>query len=216
MSMALPDSITKDQHYKNRIVTISSVEEIPEQWRKSPIEQLIEFINFGKPIPDADHPRLLISACIDYRFSVAVPHGFAYVIRCAGGRLLGSEFAVAYCLSRGVKHIVLLGHNDCGMTKVPHHAEPMIKALVNEGWDKDRAEEFVMMRASQYAISDEVDALEKEYRRLKRLFHKVTIAPLIACLAEKKLYLPSWYNANSYNDETHTHGVSDKEILALS
>jgi carbonic anhydrase len=101
---------------------------------------------------------------------------------------------LVYALVKGVHHVALLGHNDCGMTKVAHYKDGVIAVLVEQGWPKDRAEHYVMQQGVRYAISDELEALQLEYVRLRRLFPKVEIAPLFADIADGKLYLPKSYD----------------------
>lgn len=141
---------------------------------------------------------------------------FAYVIRRASGRLYGSEFSLAYILSRGVRHICLVGHNDCGMTKIEENKESMINALVEQGWHKDCASEFINMQASRYAMSDEIDALKAEYTRLRRLFKRVEIAPFLVCLSAAKLYIPNWYFELDEKQMTNRADVADDDIVLFS
>ena len=72
-------------------------------------------------------------------------------MRQASGRLTGAEFTVAYVLTKGVRHLALIGHNDCGMTKVHEHSAAMESALVQQGWDADRARDYVTMNGPRYA-----------------------------------------------------------------
>lgn len=188
-----PLGVTQSIKFNTRLTSIDSMDDIPEHWRNSPISALIESHNFGKEIEVTGEPKLLISTCIEFRYRPAVPSAYAYVIRRASGRLLGSEFSLVYALSKGVKHVVLIAHNDCGMTKVSSHRPGMIAALVDQGWDSERADEFVNMHAGRYHIEDEVDSLKREFYRLKRLFKKVEIAPLFVSLSSQRLHIPNWY-----------------------
>lgn len=185
--------VTSNPLYRGRLVPIETESDVPERWRGSPIETLILANNFEKPIETTGDPHLLLITCIEFRYQPKLPASFAYVIRRAGGRLIGSEFSLAYAMAKGVRHIALVGHNDCGMTKVAENRQPMVDALVEQGWYKDRAEDFVDMHASRYAITDELDSLKREYLRLRRLFHKIEIAPLFVSLANGKMYMPGWY-----------------------
>lgn len=209
--------VTQNIKFSTRLTRVEKPEDIPERWHNSPISDIIGAHNFNRQIAVTGEPKMLISTCIEFRFRPEVPSMFAYVIRRASGRLIGSEFSLVYALSRGVKHVVLIGHNDCGMTKVSHHKPAMIDALVYQGWDRERAEEFVTMHAGRYHIEDEVDSLRKEFVRLKRLFHNVEIAPLFASLASNKLHIPNWY-MDYLKDPSTIDGngqVSPQELLML-
>lgn len=209
--MAIPQSLDSDPRYKGRLVEIAEPEDVPEHWKGTPIEEFILSENFRRPIRPDDTPKLLLVTCMEFRYALPIPSMYAYVIRRASGRLVGSEFSVGYVLSRGVRHIVLIGHNDCGMTQIPLHKANMIDALVDEGWNRDRAEEYVTYHAARHAIDDEIDALEREYFRLKRLFKRVRIAPLFVCLSNTKLYLPKWYV--TYIEEGRKSPVHDAETM---
>lgn len=185
--------VTRDPRYHGRLAPIDSEKDIPERWHNSPIETLILSQNFDQAIETTGDPQLLIATCIEFRYQPKVPSAFAYIMRRASGRLVGSEFSIAYTMAKGVQHIALVGHNDCGMTKVAEHKDAMVNALVEQGWYKDRAEDYVTMNSSRYAITDEISSLKREYLRLRRLFHKVEIAPLFISLANSKMYLPAWY-----------------------
>lgn len=185
--------VTRDPRYYGRLSPIEAACDIPDRWKGTPVETLILSQNFGNEIKPSGIPELVIATCIEFRYQPRVPSEFAYIMRRASGRLNGSEFSLAYTMAKGVKHLALVGHNDCGMTKVAENKQAMIDALVDQGWYKDRAEDYVTVNASRYAITDELDSLKNEYFRLRRLFPKLEIAPLFISLATSKLYLPGWY-----------------------
>jgi carbonic anhydrase len=178
----------------NRLKAIKNVGDIPMRWSGTPIEKLIKAHNFDETIEPSTKPELFISTCIDFRLNPKVPPYFAYESRRANGRLIDAEFMLVYGLVKGVRHVVLLGHNDCGMTKVAHYKDGVIAVLVDQGWPRDRAEHYVTQQGVRYAIADELEALQLEYVRLRRLFPKVEIAPLFADIADGKLYLPKSYD----------------------
>jgi carbonic anhydrase len=143
------------------------------------------------------------------------------MMRRASGRMIGSEFSLAYTLAKGVKHLALIGHNDCGMTKVAEHKDSMIDALIEQGCHRDRAEDYVIMHAALYAITDEIDSLRSEYMRLRRLFRKLEIAPLFLSLANSKLYIPGWYFQMLVAGKVDVplgaeSSVPDEDLLTLS
>jgi carbonic anhydrase len=218
--MPLPKPLHLDDKYADRIVSIPSSGDIPQIWKNTPIENLILAENFGRPIPASHEPQMLIATCIEFRYSLPIPSMYAYVIRRASGRLIGSEFSLAYILSRGVEWCALIGHNDCAMTRVDEHKGEMVNSLVNEGWARERAEEYVAYHAARYSIHDELDALEREYTRLKRLFKRLKIAPLFVCLSDTKLYIPKWYNDMLERGENPEEfaadpDVPDEELLSI-
>lgn len=212
--------VTHNPHYSGRLFPIDVANDVPERWHGTPIETLILSHNFEHVIESTGEPQLLIATCIEFRYQPKVPPSFAYVIRRASGRMVGSEFSLAYTLAKGVRHLALVGHNDCGMTKVAEHKQAMIDALVEQGWYPDRAEDYVSMHASRYAIKDELDSLKHEYLRLRRLFRNLEIAPLFLSLANSKMYMPAWYFHMLVSDEVNKPVgedslVPDEDLLTL-
>lgn len=192
-------SATTSITFGSRIKAIKSREDLPKKWHDSPIEELIGAHNWEKPIErkSATTPSLLLVSCIEFRFQPEIPSYFAYVIRSAGGRLshmAGSEFALSYILAKGVRHVAMVGHNDCGMTKVYQFKPQLVQALVDQGWEPERAQRFIDDNADKFAISDEIDSLEQEYLRLKESFNNIEIAPLFVSLSSKRLHLPLWFS----------------------
>jgi len=141
---------------------------------------------------------------------------YAYVVRTAGARLNGSELVLGYALSRGVKHILLISHNDCGMTKIREHRRAIIQAFATQGWSYKSAEAFVNAKAKQFAIDDELEALKLEYHRLKRLLTAVHIAPLFLDLADGRVHIPKWYHEWIESGQGLDQStVADEDIGAL-
>jgi hypothetical protein len=198
-------SVTINPNYNTRLKKIKEPSEIPTRWAGTPIGELILAQSFDHPIEGNETARLFICTCIDFRLQPKVPPYYAYVSRIAGGKVSGSEFALAYAITRGVEHAVLIAHNDCGMTKVSTYAPAVTNALVAQGWPRDRAEEYVIQQGARYSIGDEIDALQLEFTRIQRLFPKLEVAPLFISLANNLIYLPAWYDPEQ--------GASDGPVL---
>jgi len=205
-------SVKTDFKYKDKLLELSGQEDIPIEWRNTPIEALIMAQNFGWPISATTEPKVLIVSCIEARYQPPIPRMYAYVIRRASGRLVGSEFSAGYVLSKGVEHLVLVGHNDCGMVKVHEAAPQVVDALVRQGWSRQAAQKFVEHYVQRHSISDELGALEAEYRRLSHIFHRLTIAPLFVSLFDNKLYIPKFYFEKSNIEYS---GITNEEISKL-
>lgn len=197
--MNIPPPVRSDEKYNESLIEVQSRDDIPEAWRGTPIESFIMAQNFGWPIVSTGKVELLIATCIEFRYALPVPKMYAYVIRRASGRVIGSEFSVGYTLSQGVRYLVMIGHNDCGMSKVYEKAPHVVQAFVEQGWDHKIAEEYVSKQAERHSISDELDALRTEYIRLTSVFRKLVIAPLFVCLHDSRLYIPKWYPEEAKN-----------------
>ena len=80
---------------------------------------------------------------MDNRNHLRIPDNFSFIIRAGGANLRFSEFNISYAISvGGIQHIVVIGHNDCGMVNLISRKDQFIKGLVDKaGWDKEMAEE---------------------------------------------------------------------------
>ncbi|MBX9693476.1 MAG: hypothetical protein K2Z81_13895 [Cyanobacteria bacterium] len=215
--MDIPIPLRFDDKYRDQLISIESKLDIPAEWQNTPIENLIMAQNFGWPIQSTGRPELLIATCIEFRYALPVPRMYAYVIRRASGRVIGSEFSVGYTLANGVKYLAIIGHNDCGMSKVYDKAPGVVDALLEQGWQRSDAETYIQKQLARHAISDELIALRDEYIRLRQIFRKLIIAPLFVCLHDSRLYIPKWINDSEIQDRVDdgSEYVSSEFIQAL-
>jgi carbonic anhydrase len=211
----LPLPVKKDPRYKDHLIEIVDRDDIPLELRDSPVEALIMCLNFGWPVPQSSKPQLLVSTCIEFRFSLPMPRMHSYVIRRASGRLVGSEFTVGYCMSQGVSHVAMIGHNDCGMTRASQSASKLVDSYVNQGWSRKAAQDFVDRQLSRYHMKDELSGLEEEYERLRTIFKKLVIAPLFVSLYDSRLYLPKFYVESLSQSSYANYNVPDELIAKL-
>lgn len=175
----------------NRLVTISTADNIFPEYRQTPIGLLLEYHNLNRPLDTYDKAQLLIGMCMDNRKHLLIPDNFAFIIRAGGANLRYSEFKVSYAIAVGqVRHIALIGHNNCGMVNLISRKNEFIKGLVETaGWEKERAEEHFMHFAPMFEIGNEVDFILSETKRLRLRYPKIQIAPLIYLVDDNKLYL---------------------------
>lgn len=191
--MTSPPSVKQDSRFHERLKAVNFSTDIPKRWQNTPVEKMILAHNFDRGVETSGMPELMLVTCIDYRIMPKIPERFAYVLRRAAGSLAGLEFNLSYALAKGVKHLVILAHNDCGMTRVPEHREPILNALLEQGWEKQDAENFIDQHAGNYAIPGELEALESEYDRICQMFKNLEVAPLFVSLAENHIYIPNFY-----------------------
>ncbi|HEY9713845.1 MAG TPA: hypothetical protein V6C72_10270 [Chroococcales cyanobacterium] len=214
MQHALP-SVKQDEKYKEQLTELKSRDDIPKEWQNTPIENFIMSHNFGFPLHATGQPELAIATCIEFRYAMQVPRMYAYVMRRAGGRPLGAEFSLGYILAKGVNHLVMIGHNDCGMSKLDQMKDPVINAFTEQGWSRKAAEAYVQRQGVHHAIGHELEALKDEYVRLQQLFPKLEVAPLFVCLYDNQLYLPKWYNEVRQQNGAKAVSVPDELIERL-
>lgn len=174
----------------NNLLPIKSIDDIPPQYRQTPIGLLLEYHNLNRPYETCDKAQLLVGMCMDNRKHLHIPDNFAFIIRSGGANLRSSEFKVSYAIAVGkVCHIVLIGHNNCGMVNIISRQKEFIDGLVtNAGWDKGRAEEHFDHFAPMFEIGNEKDFILSETKRLRLRYPKIIIAPLFYLVDDNKLY----------------------------
>jgi len=173
------------------LLDVSTPDDIPPQYRASPLGLLLEYHNLNRP-PDAyTAAQLLIGMCMDHRKHLRLPDNFAYILRSGGANLRYSEFKVSYVIAvGGVRAIALIGHTQCGMVNLMARRESFVQGLIQHaGWDKEWAEAHFMHFAPMFEIGDEVDFVLSEVKRLRLRYPRVQVAPLLYRVEDNRLYL---------------------------
>jgi carbonic anhydrase len=119
-----------------------------------------------------------------------VPNDFAYVLRTAGANMRDNEFRISYAIAvGGVRTIVLIAHTDCGMKRVATLHDEFVHGLVEHaGWDEARAEQLYAEGVPKFGISDEIDFVMREADRLRELYPKIVVVPLLYRVEDDLLY----------------------------
>ena len=175
----------------DRLIPIQSKKDIPSEYQDTPIGLLFEYHNFGRPSDVYCEAQLLIGMCMDNRKHLHIPDNFSYILRTGGANLRYSEFKVSYAISvGGVRHVVLIGHNQCGMVNLMSRREQFIKGLVEgAGWNKQAAEEHFAKFVPIFEIGNEIDFVLGETKRLKLIYPKIVIVPLMYSIEDSLLYM---------------------------
>jgi len=174
----------------NRLLSIQSIDDIPSEYRQTPIGLLLEYHNLNRPFDDYQNAQLLVGMCMDNRKHLHMPDNFAFIIRTGGANLRYSEFKVSFAISvGGVRHIALIGHNHCGMVNLISRKDQFINGLVEaSGWSKEEAEEHFMHFAPMFEIGNETDFILSETKRLRLRYPGIKIAPMLYLVEDNKLY----------------------------
>ncbi len=175
----------------NELISIVTTEDILPKYKSGPIGLLLEYHNLHRPLDEYANAQLLIGMCMDNRKHLRLPDNFAFIIRAGGANLRYSEFKVSYAIAiGGVKAIALIGHNNCGMVNLMSKREAFVEGLVdNAGWNGVKAEEHFMYLAPMFEIGNEIDFVLTEAKRLRLLYPKIQIAPLLYRVEDNLLYL---------------------------
>jgi carbonic anhydrase len=172
-----------------RLIKIESIDDIPPQFRDTPVERLLAWQNLGAPKEDVARAELLIGMCMDNRKVLKIPENFAFVIRSGGANLRYNEFKVSFAVSVGrVRAIALAVHNHCGMVGLSARREQFVDGLVDVGWDRELAQQHFDAYAPLYEIGNEIDFALSEARRLRDRYPKVLVAPLMYNVEDNLLY----------------------------
>ncbi len=175
----------------DRLIKIESISDIPGEYLNAPIGNLLEYHNLNKPFSNYATAQLLIGMCMDNRKHLNIPDNFAFIIRSGGANLRYSEFKVSFAISvGGAKQIALIGHNHCGMVNLASKKDIFIEGLVNNaGWTKEQAEKQFTESVPMYEIVNEIDFILSETIRLRKVYPKIPIAPMMYLVEDNRLYL---------------------------
>lgn len=163
-----------------KLIEVNSVEDILPDYRKTPISLLLEYHNLNRKFCSYETPQMLIGMCMDNRKNLWIPENFAFIIRSGGANLFYHEFQVSYSIGvGGVRHIALIGHNDCGMVHLEERKDQFIHGMEkNAGWKMETAQMHFENLSPFFEIGNAVDFLVAEANRLRRRYPKVIVAPL--------------------------------------
>ncbi|MDE3059153.1 MAG: carbonic anhydrase [Bacteroidota bacterium] len=172
------------------ILSISSRDIIPAEYRDTPIGLLLEYHDLNRPYEVCTAAQLLVGMCMDNRKHLHIPDNFAYIIRTGGTNLRYSEFKVSYAIAvGGVRCIALIAHTQCGMVNLIARKDKFVQGLVeNAGWEPERAEEHFYHYVTMFEIGNEIDFILSEAKRLRLRYPKIVIAPLLYRVEDNRLY----------------------------
>jgi carbonic anhydrase len=173
-----------------RLIAVRASEDIPDQWRDSPIGRLIEYHNLDRPFDRYERAAILIGMCMDHRNQLRLPDQFAFVLRSGGANLRPSDFKVSFAVAvGGVRSIALIGHTDCRMSDLASRRDEFVAGLVETGWEREEAERHFEQSLPRFEIGDEIDFVLEESARLRARYPAVAVAPLIYRVEDGRLYL---------------------------
>ncbi|MDB4877668.1 MAG: carbonic anhydrase [Gemmatimonadetes bacterium] len=173
-----------------QIIPVNFRDDILPEYRGTPVERLLEYHNLGRAIGAAQAPQLLIGMCMDSRKSLRIPNDFAFVLRTAGANMRDNEFRISYAIAvGGVRTIVLIAHTDCGMARLGERREQFIRGLMDAaGWDEARATKHFEDSAPKFGIRDEVEFVLREAERLRDIYPRIHVVPLLYRVEDDLLY----------------------------
>ena len=173
----------------NRLIEIAAESDIPDSYRRTPLGALLRYHDLGATMPArVEKPDLLIGMCMDSRKHLRIPDNFAFILRTGGANLRQSEFRVSYAIAvGGVRSIAILGHTNCGMSGLASRREIFVRGLVDAGWRRPEAEKHFDRFLPAHEIGVEIDFVVSEARRLRALYPRVSVAPMIYRVEDNRL-----------------------------
>ena len=173
-----------------QILPVNYRDDILPDYRDTPVGLLLEYHNLGRAMASTQAPQVLIGMCMDSRKSLRIPNDFAFVLRTAGANMRDNEFRISYAIAvGGVRTIVLIAHTDCGMARLFERRDQFIRGLIDAaGWDEARAVRHFDESAPKFAIRDEVDFVLREAERLRAIYPRIEIVPLLYRVEDDLLY----------------------------
>ena len=173
-----------------QLIPVHTADDILPNYRGTPVDRLLRYHNLGEPVPTTVRKaEILVGMCMDHRKDLTLPHEFAYVLRAAGGNLRDSEFEISYAVGiGGITTMALLAHTDCGMAHVTDKREAFVRGLVERGGcPEEAASDQFSKFATRYEIGDPVEFVVGEAVRLRRLYPRLMVAPLLYTVEDDRL-----------------------------
>jgi carbonic anhydrase len=173
-----------------RLIDVRSESDVPEAYRGTPIWHLLAAQNLGSVFPVGPTPSLLIATCIDSRVRLELPPGAAFELRDAGVNLnMHSFFQIAFAVSVvGVKHIAVVGHDDCAMTTLASSESAFVEGMAESSqWDAWEAKSFFREHVDDWHVEDPVVTVIGHAQGLRSRFPSVTFAPLLYSVRDQKI-----------------------------
>jgi len=101
-----------------------------------------------------------------------------------------NEFRISYAIAvGGVRTIVLIAHTDCGMARLEQNRDRFIRGLMDAaGWDEARAVKHFADSAPKFGMRDEVEFVLREAARLRAIYPRIDIVPLLYRVEDDLLY----------------------------
>lgn len=179
----------------NQLISVSTSDDIPLEYRDTPIGNLLEYHNLKHPFDSYTQAPLLIGMCMDNRKRLRIPDNFAYIIRTGGANLSYNEFQVSYGIAvGGVNSIALIGHNNCGMVDLTARKEQFVSGLIEKaGWERNQAEEHFQHFSPIFEIGNEVDFVLHGANRLRLRYPGIQVAPMMYRLEDNLLSIIDQY-----------------------
>jgi carbonic anhydrase len=176
----------------NSLLSIHAREDIPENYRDTPIEKLFFYHNMNYPFGSYRKAEMLILMCMDHRKMMKVPDNFAYIIRNSGAKIDGVTFAISFAVAVAkINTIAVIGHSNCRMIDVGRYGVDFVQGLIEQGWKRQKANRLFSKMHKVFEIKNVLASIINEAKKLRSQYSKVQIVPMYYKVEDKNLYLVS-------------------------
>lgn len=175
----------------HQLIEVNSEYEIFREYQNTPIADLLMYHNLNAEFKEYSKAELLIGMCMDLRKHLNIPRYFAFIMRDGGANFKFSEFKISFAIGVGkISHFALIGHTNCGMSNLKSKREQFIKGLVEvAGWNEEDATEHFEKNEPIFEIHDETNFTVSEAVRLRKIYPKILIAPMLYDVTTNRLSL---------------------------
>lgn len=175
----------------NKLISIKNEKDLPEIYRKTPIERLVFSHNMSLPPDSYERADVLVLMCMDSRQELRLPHNFAFYVRNSGGTQSGVSFSVSFAIAvGGIRYIAVIGHSDCMMVNLEARMGNFVKGLSKHArWDRAEAESHFLDMCGQFEKRDTVGSVIAEAEFIRSQYPGVIVAPLFYSIEDHLLYL---------------------------
>jgi len=161
---------------------VFTADDVLEPYRGTPVEALILAQNLGQHFEAPGTIDFAVATCIDPRVRLALPEGCAYLVRSAGVNVKNEgSFLFGYMsLMMGIRHIALIAHEDCAMTRLKGTRSEFVTRLAEKsGADADSVGSFFDSHSEYWHVDDEIETVRRHAAEIQaRVGDEVVVAPL--------------------------------------
>ena len=175
----------------NKMISVMNEMDIPDGYRNTPIERLILYHNLNLQPDSYERAEVLVMMCMDYRQELKLPQNFAFFVRNSGGTRNGVSFSISFAAAiGGIRHIAVIGHNDCMMVDLESRRAEFVRGLSECcGWEEAIAESYFLDSCVLFKKNDTAGSVVSEVELIRSQYPGIVVTPLFYSLEDDHLYM---------------------------
>lgn len=170
-------------------VPVRSEADVLDEYRGTPIEQLLINHNVRPVIDPQGTPQLVVATCMDHRVNLKMPVSFAMLIRTAGTNVDPLVFNVLAAMAvRDIRTVAVIGHSDCAMLDVERHRDKFVATATSVcTMTEEEANRLFERGASRFGFEDYHEQVLAQCEYLQKTIPGALVAPLVFDVATGEL-----------------------------